>query len=33
MRQLYAVGYDMAAKGYPWQKTTPGFAATAGAGK
>ena len=33
MRQLYAVGYDMAAKGYPWQKTPPGFAATAGAGK
>ena len=28
MRQLYAVGYDMAAKGYPWQKTPPGFAAT-----
>jgi hypothetical protein len=21
------VGYDMAAKGYPWQKTPPGFAA------
>jgi len=33
MRQLYAVGYDMAAKGYPWQKTPPGFASTAGAGK
>lgn len=33
MRQLYAVGYDMAAKGYPWQKTPPGFAATAGANK
>ncbi len=32
MRQLYTVGYDMAAKGYPWQKTPPGFAATA-AGK
>jgi predicted acylesterase/phospholipase RssA len=28
MRQLYAVGYDMAAKGYPWQKAPPGFAAT-----
>lgn len=26
MRQLYAVGYDMAAKGYPWQKTPPGLA-------
>ncbi len=33
MRQLYAVGYDMAAKGYPWQKTPPGFASLAGAGK
>ncbi len=33
MRQLYAVGYDMAAKGYPWQKTPPGFAATTGADK
>ena len=29
MRQLYAVGYDMAAKGYPWQKAPPGFAAPA----
>jgi hypothetical protein len=28
MRQLYAVGYDMAAEGYPWQKTPPGFAFT-----
>ena len=28
MRKLYAVGYDMAAKGYPWQKTPPGFALT-----
>ena len=26
MGKLYAVGYDMAAKGYPWQKTPPGFA-------
>ncbi len=25
MRALYDVGYDMAAKGYPWQKTPPGF--------
>ena len=27
MRQLYALGYDMAAKGYPWQKAPPGFIA------
>lgn len=33
MRQLFAVGYDMAAKGYPWQKTPPGFASLAGTGK
>jgi predicted acylesterase/phospholipase RssA len=26
MGKLYALGYDMAAKGYPWQKTPPGFA-------
>ena len=25
MRQLFALGYEMAAKGYPWQKTPPGF--------
>jgi predicted acylesterase/phospholipase RssA len=25
MRALYDVGYDMAVKGYPWQKTPPGF--------
>jgi predicted acylesterase/phospholipase RssA len=25
MRALYGVGYDMAVKGYPWQKTPPGF--------
>jgi hypothetical protein len=25
MRQLYALGYDMATKGYPWQKTPPGL--------
>ncbi|MBK8536987.1 MAG: patatin-like phospholipase family protein [Candidatus Competibacteraceae bacterium] len=31
MRQLFAVGYDLAAKGYPWQKTPPGFASLAGA--
>jgi len=29
MRKLFAVGYDMATKGYPWQKKPPGFAATA----
>ena len=26
MRQLFALGYEMAAKGYPWQKAPPGFA-------
>jgi len=25
MRQLFALGYEMAAKGYPWQKEPPGF--------
>jgi hypothetical protein len=25
MRSLYAVGYDMALKGFPWQKLPPGF--------
>jgi predicted acylesterase/phospholipase RssA len=25
MRALYDVGYDMALKGFPWQKTPPGF--------
>ncbi|MGO9378249.1 MAG: hypothetical protein ACLPN1_00260 [Dissulfurispiraceae bacterium] len=25
MRQLFDVGYSMAAKGHPWQKTPPGF--------
>jgi predicted acylesterase/phospholipase RssA len=25
MRQLFAVGYEMAAKSYPWQKVPPGF--------
>jgi hypothetical protein len=25
MRQLFDVGYSMAAKGYPWQKTPPGI--------
>jgi predicted acylesterase/phospholipase RssA len=25
MRQLFAVGYEMAATGYPWYKTPPGF--------
>ncbi len=33
MRKLYAVGYDMAAKGYPWQKTPPGFVTTINTGK
>ena len=26
MRQLYALGYELAVKGYPWQKTPPGYA-------
>ncbi|HKZ16628.1 MAG TPA: patatin-like phospholipase family protein [Geobacteraceae bacterium] len=26
MRRLFALGYEMAAKGYPWQKAPPGFA-------
>lgn len=26
MRQLFALGYEMAAEGYPWQKDPPGFA-------
>ncbi|APG28989.1 patatin [Syntrophotalea acetylenivorans] len=26
MRQLFEVGYEMAAKGYPWHKAPPGFA-------
>ena len=25
MRQLFDLGYSMAAKGYPWQKTPPGY--------
>jgi hypothetical protein len=25
MRALFQVGYDMAAKGYPWQKSPPGY--------
>ena len=25
MRALYKVGYDMAARGYPWEKKPPGF--------
>ena len=25
MRALYAVGYDLAVKGFPWMKTPPGF--------
>jgi len=27
MRQLFDVGYQMAAQGYPWQKAPPGFVA------
>lgn len=27
MRSLYAVGYDMAVKGFPWLKSPPGFTA------
>ncbi|GLZ86317.1 lipoprotein [Metapseudomonas resinovorans] len=27
MRSLYATGYDMAVKGFPWLKTPPGFTA------
>jgi predicted acylesterase/phospholipase RssA len=29
MNQLYEVGYDLARHGYPWQKTPPGWNATA----
>ena len=25
MRQLYTLGYELAVKGYPWQKTPPGY--------
>jgi hypothetical protein len=28
MRALFNVGFDMAAKGYPWEKTPPDYAAT-----
>jgi predicted acylesterase/phospholipase RssA len=31
MRQLFDLGYSMAAKGYPWQKTPPGFVPPASA--
>src|SRR5262245_9016906 len=31
MRQLYALGYELAVKGYPWQKTPPGYAASGSA--
>ncbi len=33
MRQLFDVGYSMAAKGYPWQKTPPGFQPPASTGQ
>ena len=25
MKELFQVGYDMAVKGYPWEKAPPGF--------
>ena len=28
MSQLFTVGYDLAAKGYPWVKVPPGFTAS-----
>jgi hypothetical protein len=31
MRKLFDVGYDMASKGYPWQKVPPGFQLSTGA--
>ena len=31
MRKLFVVGYDLAAKGYPWQKKPPGFTSPSGA--
>jgi hypothetical protein len=30
MKELFQLGYDMAVKGYPWEKTPPGFGETAG---
>jgi hypothetical protein len=33
MGKLYALGYSMAAKGYPWQKTPPGFSFTSNAAR
>jgi hypothetical protein len=30
MNALFQVGYDLAAKGYPWAKAPPGFTAPAG---
>lgn len=33
MRELYAVGYDLAAKGMPWAKVPPGFAAPTAVGE
>jgi hypothetical protein len=32
MRQLFEVGYSMAAKGYPWQKAPPGLQPSASTG-
>jgi hypothetical protein len=30
MNELFQLGYDMAAKGYPWEKFPPGFGETTG---
>jgi len=30
MRKLFDYGYQLAVKGYPWQKTPPGFAQETG---
>jgi len=32
MQELFQLGYDMAVKGYPWEKAPPGFDAVQGAG-
>jgi hypothetical protein len=31
MNKLFQLGYDMAAKGYPWEKAPPGFETVQGA--
>jgi hypothetical protein len=33
MRALFALAYDMAAKGYPWQKAPPSLIPSAEAGQ